>query len=47
MISWPSWTPRRAALTDYIATLGAHRWGEVCAALERAVNCGPQLADLT
>lgn len=32
----------RAALTDYIATLGPHRWGEVCAALERAVNCGPR-----
>ena len=29
----------RHALVDYIATLGAHRWQDVCIALERAVNC--------
>ncbi len=29
----------RSNLVDYIAVLGAHRWRDVCAALERAINC--------
>lgn len=29
----------RHALVDYIATLAAHRWHDVCIALERAINC--------
>ena len=27
-------------LVDYISTLSAARWKEVCGAVERAINCG-------
>ena len=29
----------RYALVEYISTLSAHRWAEVCEAMRRAINC--------